>query len=128
MSHYYVTHPNIGISATVDAPTTEKARTTLLDYLERTGRINRASRQHYRKNMVAEKLRDSREVFSDIDLEYDYIEESRPVYTEPKSPMYREERVESPSPSEFELIPEELPQSVGGSGSPIQQLALSGRL
>ena len=38
MSYYYVTHPNVDFSATVKAPSTDKARTTFLDYLERSGK------------------------------------------------------------------------------------------
>jgi len=72
------------VSATVDAPTTEKARTTFLDYLERGGKIRRRDRQAWRKNMVAERLRDGNEVFSDVRLDYDYVAPPQEVYYEPR--------------------------------------------
>lgn len=77
MSIYYVTHPNLGVSAKVEAPATEKARTTFLDYLERHGHINRADRQHWRRNMVAEKMEYPEDVFADIELHYGYEEAPR---------------------------------------------------
>lgn len=72
MSVYYVTHPNLGISAAVEAPTTEKARTTFLDYLERQGGIRRSDRQFWRKNMVTERLEDPQEIVVDVELHYGY--------------------------------------------------------
>jgi len=45
MPIYYVIHPNLEIKATVDAPSTEKARTVFLDYLERQGKIAQAHLQ-----------------------------------------------------------------------------------
>jgi len=69
---YYVTHPNIDYSAVVDAPTTEKARTVFLDYLERTGRLNRRLRQQARADMVAERLEDAGSVSADVRLSYYY--------------------------------------------------------
>lgn len=72
MSYYYVTHPNIDFSATVKAPSTDKARTTFLDYLERTGRANRKYRQNIRRNTVAERIEFPEEVDTDVTLNYDY--------------------------------------------------------
>ena len=72
MSVYYVTHPNIDFSATVRAPTTEKARTVFLDYLERQGAIGRTHRGYFREDMVAEKISSPESVRSDIELDYGY--------------------------------------------------------
>ncbi len=69
---YFVTHPNLDVTALVHAPSTEKARTTFLDYLERTGRISRAGRQYWRRNMVAEKMEDPYDVTADVELYYGY--------------------------------------------------------
>jgi hypothetical protein len=70
MSVYYVTHPNIDISAKVTAPSTEKARTVFLDYLERVGKLRRSMRGRLRENMVAEKLQDPFGVEADMELAY----------------------------------------------------------
>jgi len=70
MSTYWVTHPNIDLSATVHAPSTEKARTLFLDYLERSNRIGRAQRGPLRENMVAEKMSNSEDIMSDVELYY----------------------------------------------------------
>lgn len=80
MTYYYVTHPNLGISATVTAPTTEKARTTFLDYLERAGKIRRAHRGYLRENMVAEKISSPESVMSDVQLDYRYQETYGPTF------------------------------------------------
>jgi len=68
---YYVTHPNLPVTAVVYAPSTEKARTTFLDWLERNGHMNRSNRQALRRNMVAERLEDGN-VQSDVVLHYGY--------------------------------------------------------
>jgi hypothetical protein len=72
MSVYYVTHPSIDLTAIVTAPTTEKARTTFLDYLERRGMLSRAKRGFVRGNMVAERLHDPASVTADVELSYGY--------------------------------------------------------
>lgn len=72
MNYYYVAHPNMDFSATVKAPSTDKARTTFLDYLERTGRANRKYRQNIRRNLVAEMIEFPEEVDTDVTLNYDY--------------------------------------------------------
>ena len=74
MSTYYTTHPNLSVTALVDAPTTEKARTTFLDYLERRGLISRADRSYWRKNMIAEHMADPSDVQTDVELYYGYQE------------------------------------------------------
>lgn len=146
---YYTTHPNLGISALVEAPTTEKARTTFLDYLERQNLIGRADRQYWRKNMVAERMEDPRDVSADIELHYGYQDggpQLPPSMMTPKpqktygleeevasealdADWYTDaERVESPADAEptrpsGQEVAKEAPRKL----SPIQQLAL-GRL
>jgi len=78
MAMYWVTHPNLGISAKVDAPATDKARTVFLDWLERNGHIQRSDRQYWRRNMVAERMEYPEDVAADVELHYGY-EESGPV-------------------------------------------------
>jgi len=98
MSYYYVTHPNLDISATIEAPTTEKSRTTFLDYLERQGIILRGQRNLLRENMVAERLNSPESVLSDIELHYGlvsrgdtYQDVGRVQLPEPESEPEREE-------------------------------------
>ena len=108
MPIYYVTHPSMGLDAKVEAPSTEKARTTFLDYLERNGRIGRSQRDAYRRNLVAERLRDPEVIQADLDLAYDYIPGAPPIQIgfepgpeiEPATVSY-----EPPSPPEPEPKP-----------------------
>ena len=72
MSYYYVAHPNLDFSATVKAPSTDKARTTYLDFLERSGRMNRKDRQSLRRNLIADRIEFPEEVDTDVRLNYDY--------------------------------------------------------
>ena len=72
MPFYYVTHPSLGFTAVIDAPSTEKARTTYLDYLERQGMLLRSRRQELRRNMVADRIIDPGEVQVDVNLSYGY--------------------------------------------------------
>jgi len=76
MIEYFVTHPELDISALVRAPSTEKARTTYLDYLERRGIIHRSSRGYYRENMIAERMNESYPVQADVELSYGYSDSS----------------------------------------------------
>ena len=76
MSYYYVTHPNMDFSATVKAPSTDKARTTFLDYLERSGKAYRKDRQLIRRNTVADRIEFPEEVDSDVSLSYNYTGEN----------------------------------------------------
>ena len=62
----------MNFSATIEAPSTEKARTTYLDYLERQGMLSRSRRQELRQNMVADRVVDPSEVMADITLSYGY--------------------------------------------------------
>lgn len=67
---YYVTHPSVGLTATVYAPDTEKARTVYLDYLERTGQIRRNVRSILRGNIVAQKMEHEDMMPTDVTLDY----------------------------------------------------------
>lgn len=72
MSVYYVSHPEFPLKAKVDAPSTDKARTTYLDYLERTGSVARRFRQSMRKGIATKRLVDSEEITADVNLDYEY--------------------------------------------------------
>ena len=76
MSYYYVTHPNMDFSATVKAPSTDKARTTFLDYLERSNKAHRKDRQFIRRNTVADRIEFPEEVNADVALSYNYTGEN----------------------------------------------------
>jgi len=113
---YFVMHPNMGVTALVDAPSTEKARTTFLDWLERSGQILRSDRQRWRKNMVAEKMDEPQSVTADVELSYGYDDSgSYLLRSSESSSLDRRLRsgsefVESPS----EDRPEELEYSLSG--------------
>lgn len=77
MVAYYVTHPMMDKVAVVYAPSTEKARTTFLDWLERNGSIDRKYRQAWRGDMVAKRLGDPN-VPADVELHYGYEEVAIP--------------------------------------------------
>lgn len=76
---YYVTHPSIPLTATVDSPTTEKARTTFLDFLERSGTIHRRDRRQVRKGIITKLMDPNEPIAVDIALYYSYVA-SRPSY------------------------------------------------
>lgn len=116
MSYYYVTHPNVDFSATVKAPTTDKARTTFLDYLERTGRANRKTRQQLRHNLVAERIDAPEEVNADVNLKYAYIdgddgEVAQVAYAPQPEGEFTEEETSEEATAEpvASSLPEELP-------------------
>ena len=79
MSIYYVTRPGLKIDALVDAPSTEKARTAFLDYLERSRGISRSNRGKFRINMIAEKMEDPYSAQAQITLRYGGGYEPEPV-------------------------------------------------
>jgi hypothetical protein len=116
MADYYVTHPNLNFSAIVHAPTTEKARTTFLDYLERSGQLSRSARQRLRMSMVAERVDDPFGLDADVELSYDYVSqpESLPVGDIASTGEYQEPSIEPP-------IPAEEPST----RSPIQEVSLN---
>lgn len=121
MSIYWISHPNMELSATVHAPTTEKARTVFLDWLERTSQIARGDRQRWRRHTLAERLEYPEELESDVTLHYGY-EEARPesIPRVPREELIPEEApIEEPVPT----IEEQRPRL-----SPIAQAALGSRL
>lgn len=136
MSVYYVTHPNIDLSAKITAPSTEKARTTFLDYLERVGKLKRSKRGYLRQNMVAEKMSDAFSVESDIELSYGSV--GQQAFGEPVSSfdevldevsaprrndkVLYEREPESEEFAEPELQPQPMPQPQ--RLSPIAQMSL----
>ncbi len=84
---YFMSHPDVGVTALVEAPSAEKARTTYLDYLERSGNIYRAQRQLLRRNMITQKVRDPEAVTADVTLSYGYQQAA----VEPEPPLTYEE-------------------------------------
>jgi len=141
MSYYYVTHPNLDLSATVSAPTTDKARTTFLDFMERTGRASRKVRQQLRRNLVAERISAPEEVNADVHLKYNYVdgeelggERIQVAYAPPEEEELEEGEFElggeEPEEEEGEEEGEEVEEiegeteEVGASMSPIARLSL----
>lgn len=136
MSAYFVTHPYMDKTAVVHAPSTEKARTTFLDWLERNGLVNRRWRQSYRRDMVAERLEDPN-VPADVELHYGYEEAPTIGYVPPRRAEvegeYREVPVgEEPETPEggFREDDEEGPdigrEALKERKMPIQDIALGG--
>ena len=79
MPTYLASHPEIGLTAQVEAPSTRKARTTYLDYLSRNQLIDWRTRQSYRENIPVKRI-DPGEV--DVDVELSYSDEgSEPPVT-----------------------------------------------
>ena len=136
MSSYSVSHPQLDITATVYAPTSEKARTTFLDYLERTGKVRRSQRQLLRKSMATKKLEEGSEGYSDLELYYEYE-------SIPEEGIFQ---LEGPSGEDIEMNPEQgeyfVPSGPMAQGlspaservapqqrmMPIQELALTGKV
>lgn len=132
MPYYSVSHPQLELTATVEAPSSEKARTTFLDYLERTGKARRDQRQLLRRAMATKKLEDENEGYSDLVLHYEYErapEESILQLGEPE-PSFEDysnlEQVEQP-PEQPPVTGQ--PQApVASKMMPIQELALTGKV
>lgn len=114
MVAYYVTHPYMDRTAVIYAPSTEKARTTFLDWLERNGLISRKSRQTYRRDMVAEKLEDPG-VPSDIVLHYGGGEERQDTI------RLGEKMIEVPIRRHYEEDAEMLPEERERIGGPSEE-------
>jgi len=119
MSYYYVAHPNVDFSATVKAPSTDKARTTFLDYLERSGKASRKNRQQIRRNTVAERIEFPEEVDTDVTLYYDYTgssngEGEQIIQAEYNPALDREDEDEDEDyeNEEYELEPEPEPMPI----------------
>ena len=85
MSTYFLTHPRLDKTAVVHAPSTEKARTVFLDWLERNGSINRGDRQSWRKDMLAGRIEDGT-AEGDAELWYGYEQTPQPDYV-PGTPV-----------------------------------------
>lgn len=136
---YYVMHPALGVTAVVYAPSTEKARTTFLDWLERNHLMRRADRQQLRKDMVAKKLEDPN-VQSDVVLNYGYQEAASIIQmpsSEPEPSFEDYANMESmghpfspgkeETPVPKQLVPLELPETVKEEPRmPIQKVMLRG--
>jgi len=71
---YLVVNPQVpGVTALVHAPSTEKGRTTFLDWLERTKGISRALRGQLRATTITKKIDgDSEGIDYSIELDYGY--------------------------------------------------------
>jgi len=123
---YYVTHPAVGRTAVVYAPSTEKARTTFLDWLERNNLMRRADRQILRRNMVAQRLEDPN-MPADVVLHYGYQDYSSSMrFPEPEL-ISEEEQMEELEPTEPEPLTEPEPEPVAPKRMmPIQQVMLRG--
>lgn len=118
MNTYYLSHPQIEQTAVVEAPSTETARTTFLDYLERNSIISRRQRQSLRKDMIAHRVDDPSEFQPDITLSYGYTEGGTVKLEEPGVAL---EEVPETAESEEENANLESPVK---STSPIQELAI----
>ncbi len=123
MPYYSVSHPQLELTATVEAPSSEKARTTFLDYLERTHKIGRKQRQLLRQAMATKRVTDGSEGYSDLELHYEYE----------KAPEEGMLQLGEPGPSigepTVEALPQGQPQAPVTRGlSPIQELALTGKV
>jgi hypothetical protein len=81
MAYYYITHPDIPVKASVEAPTTEKARTVYLDYLERHRIVRRSQRQSLRPLMILKRMDSRDEILTDITLSYGMINDAPPPPT-----------------------------------------------
>lgn len=85
MPIYFVEHPSIDVTAKINAPSTEKARTVYLDYLERNGLAGRWQRRQLRENMIAKLLKRPEDVSADLDLDYGYEEVGAAEFSLPES-------------------------------------------
>lgn len=122
MPEYFVMHPNLNRSAVVEAPTTEKARTTFLDHLERHRVIGRRARQQYREDMVAERLEDAGAVDADVRLSY-YYNGQEPEGSVSLGDLPRESQYYD----EPEMMPEPEPvEAYEPARSPIAEVSLGG--
>jgi hypothetical protein len=72
MALYYISHPSVEQKASVEAPSTDKARTTFLDWLERQNLIRRGDRQLIREGLMTKRLKDGETFPVDVELSYDF--------------------------------------------------------
>ncbi len=123
MSVYYVSSPEFPLRAKVDAPSTDKARTVYLDYLERNGTVPRRFRQEMRKGIATKRLTDSENITADVELDYEYGDMSQAPIVD-SIPQIAGETPQLATP---EPLPQEQPQQRSNPlvGSPIARLMLS---
>ncbi len=96
MPTYFVASTEFEKTAEVAAPTPRKARTALLDYLERGEEIDRDQRQLLRETMATKKVRPG-STGADISLDYDMRDERLVHQPEPVQEFEGfEEEVEEP--------------------------------
>ncbi|MBU2051264.1 MAG: hypothetical protein KKH61_20145, partial [Gammaproteobacteria bacterium] len=114
------------------APSTEKARTVFLDYLERQGTILRGQRNLLRDNMVASRLDSPESVLSDVELHYELVHREVPYQDIGRVQLPEPEREELPLSSTGEVgeVPisrEVAEQPVERKLSPIARISLGVR-
>jgi len=131
MPYYSVSHPQLELTATVDAPSSEKARTTFLDYLERNGKIRRSQRQLLRRAMATKRLVDGSEGYSDLELHYEYEHVPEEGIFQLEGPIQGTPEELSISPSgatEAQSVQEQAQRPVAPRLMPIQELAMTGKV
>ena len=70
---YVVTNPSVqGVVALVNAPSTEKARTTYLDFLERSQGLDRNLRSQLRTSTLTKRIEDGSGINFTVELDYGY--------------------------------------------------------
>lgn len=130
MPYYSVSHPQLEVTATVEAPSSEKARTTFLDYLERTGKAKRNQRQLLRQAMATKRIVDGSEGYSDLELHYEYEHIPEVDILQLGGPTQGTPEGLSMSPSgstEAQPVVEQGQVPMTRGLPPIQELALTGR-
>jgi len=106
MPTYYVASTELDKTAEIEAPTPRKARTILLDYLERGNEIDRDQRQFLRETMATKRVRPG-STGADINLDYDMRET-----TVPTRPVFEEfDDFEEEEEERVTVAPRTMPQS-----------------
>lgn len=118
---YYVSHPELEVTALVDAPSTEKARTAFLDYLERQGRVSRADRQYFRRDMIMHRTDSPEDFRADVELNYGY-QEGPPSRVMARAPQIQETEPEQPVQQVQPQPPPQIVQQAPQPGMPIQRV------
>ena len=127
MPYYSVSHPQLDITATVNAPSSEKARTTFLDYLERTGKVKRSQRQLIRRAMATKRIEEGGEGYSDLELNYEYEHVPEAETLQLGEPQ-REELPMSSAGGMGEVPIRQEAAPITSGMMPIQELALTGKV
>ncbi len=138
---YLVVNPQIqGVTALVHAPSTEKARTTYLDWLERNKGVSRSLRGQLRATTITKKLDgEGSSVDYTVELDYGYENPQSRIHSFPQEtivPTQVDIPTELPSPEMLEpsstQIQVEAQQSIPSANpresltsSPIANAALS---